>query len=147
MERRKFIKTGCQLCLLAMAGAALPSFPAFAGGKPKAYKTGVNDNNQAEIPVELFNETNLQIVRVKGEMYDIALHKNEEGIYTAFLMRCTHMDNQLYLTSDGFKCSMHGSEYDKKGMVTKGPSELPLVTYPTSTNDTYILINIPKSEE
>lgn len=147
MQRRKFIKTGCSLCLLTAAGLFVPTVTSMAMARVKPYKTKVNDKNQAEIPVSLFEETNLQIVRIKGTFYDIALHKNEEGSYTAFLMRCTHMDNQLQLTSQGFRCSQHGSEYDKNGQVTKGPSELPLQTYTTTVSNDLILINIPKNEE
>lgn len=148
MERRDFIKRGCQACLLIAVGTMLPSLPAMAAPKKKKpFKAVINDQHQAEVPLSLFEDGNLQIIRIKGTFYDVALHRSEENIYTAFLMKCTHMDNQLYLTSDGFRCSMHGSEYDKKGQVTKGPSEHPLITYPVSVNDTQVLINIPQNEE
>jgi Rieske Fe-S protein len=146
MERRKFLKTGCQFCLLTAAGLMLPASQVFAD-RIRPFKTRLNDSHQAEIPVELFAETNLQIVRVKGMYYDIALHKDDEGNYTAFVMRCTHMDNQLTLSPQGFRCSLHGSEYDKKGQVTKGPAENPLTIFPLELNETNILINIPNNEE
>lgn len=147
MERRKFIKTGCQACLLAAAGMLLPSLPAMAGGRPKPFKVALNDQHQAEVPLSLFEASNLQIIRVKDTFYDIALHRDEENNYTAFLMKCTHMDNQLQLTSGGFRCNMHGSEYDKKGQVKRGPSEVPMTIYPVTLNETSVLIIIPKNEE
>ncbi|RYE23460.1 MAG: Rieske (2Fe-2S) protein [Sphingobacteriales bacterium] len=147
MQRRSFIKTGCSLCLLTAAGMLLPTVSSMAMAKTKPFKATINDQHQAEVPVALFEETTLQIVRVKGTFYDIALHKEEDGSYKAFLMRCTHMDNQLQLTGDGFRCSLHGSEYDKTGAVTKGPAEMPMVTYATTVNNDLILINIPNNEE
>jgi Rieske Fe-S protein len=135
------------MCMLTAAGLLLPTVTSMAMGRAKAYKATLNDLHQAEVPVALFEEATMQIVRIKGSFYDVALHKNEDGTYTAFLLKCTHMDNQLQLSSDGFRCTQHGSEYDKTGNVTKGPAETPLITYNTTLNNDIILINIPNNEE
>jgi len=145
MERRQFIKASCGFCLMMAISSAIPSF-VLAADKRKPYKTELNDQNQAIIPLALFAEDNLQIVRIKGSFYDIALHKEEDGHFTAMLMKCTHMDNQLYLTGEGFRCSQHGSEFDKNGAVTKGPAEVSLTRYETSVKDDSIIINIPHEE-
>lgn len=147
MERRKFIKATCQVCLLAAAGSVLPSFISYAGHKSKVYKTELNENNQAIIPLALFEENKLQIVRVKKTFYDIAVHQQEDGSYMALLMKCSHMDNQLQATDEGFRCSLHGSEYDAAGVVTKGPAEVSLTKYETIINEGNLLITIPKTEE
>lgn len=147
MQRRTFLKASCSFCLLAATGSMLSALPALAGAKNKVFKTTLNDNNQAEIPLSLFEESTLQFVRIKGTYYDIALHKEEDGTYTALLMKCTHMDNQLTITGEGFRCSQHGSEFDKTGAVTKGPAEVPLTTYPTTVNETSVLITILSNEE
>ncbi len=147
LTRRKFIKAGCGICLAAMAGDLLSVMPAYAAAKAKVFKVALNDKNEAELPLSLFEETTLQFIRVKGSFYDIALHKEEDGTYTAMLMKCTHMDNQLVLTGEGFRCSLHGSEYDKKGTVTKGPAEAPLLIYPTALTETSVLITIPNNNE
>jgi len=147
MERRNFIKTGCRFCLLAAAGSVLPSFLTYANPKNKVYKTGLNENNELVIPLSLFETGNLQFVRVKKWYYDIAVHKEEDETYTAILMKCTHMDNQLNITGSGFRCSLHGSEFDKKGEILKGPAEIPLKTYTTITDNDNLLIKIDKNEE
>ena len=147
MQRRQFIKTGCSFCLLAAAGTMLPTLLSYPGSKNKVYKTTINENKQAEIPLSLFETGNLQFVRIKHWYYDIAVHKEEDGTYTAILMKCTHMDNQLSVNADGFECSLHGSHFDKKGAVTQGPAELPLTTYATTVQDQSIFISIPNSEE
>ncbi len=141
------MKTGCQLCLLTASGVMLPSLMSLAGDKNKVYKTTLNDKKQAELPLELFAETNLQIVRVKRSMYDIAVHKQEDGTYRAMEMKCTHMDNQLQLTGEGFRCSLHGSEFDTKGDVTKGPAETGLAVYETSMDEKTLFINNINIEE
>ncbi len=147
MERRQFLKTGCSFCLLAAAGTMLPTLLSYAGDKTKVYKTTINENKQAEIPLDLFESGNLQFIRIKHWYYDIAVHKEEDATYTAILMKCTHMDNQLNITGEGFQCSLHGSKFDKKGVVTQGPAESPLTTYATTVQDKTLLITIPHNEE
>lgn len=147
MERRHFIKATCGICLLAAAGAMLPSIAAYGKDRGKVYKTELNGNNEVIIPLELFNETTLQVVRVKKQYYDIAVHKKEDGTFDAILMKCTHMDNQLTITGEGFHCNLHGSEFDKQGAVVKGPAEQPLTMYTTTINEGNLIINIPKQEE
>ncbi|PZF70799.1 Rieske (2Fe-2S) protein [Taibaiella soli] len=142
MERREFVKASCKLCLLGAAGLMLPGMINTAkAGNDKYYKTKVNDQNQLEIPLSLFDETTLQIVRVKGWDYDLAVHKKEDGTFAAMLMKCTHMDNQLSITGSGFTCSMHGSQYDKDGKVVKGPAETPLLQYKAIINQNTIIIS------
>ncbi|MGC4056601.1 MAG: Rieske (2Fe-2S) protein [Chitinophagaceae bacterium] len=141
MERRAFIKASCSICLLGFAGLSLHSLPALAAGKNKVFKTTVNDKNELEIPAAIFAESTLQIIRVKGWEYDVALHRKEDGTYAAFLMKCTHMDNQVAVTGDGFVCNMHGSRYDKEGNVLNGPAELPLTQYKTRIEQDTIIIS------
>ncbi|XZF16566.1 ubiquinol-cytochrome c reductase iron-sulfur subunit [Chitinophagaceae bacterium MMS25-I14] len=141
MERRTFIKTSCRICLLGAAGLMMPGLVNLAAAKDKVYKTKVNDKNQLEIPVSLFADTNLQIIRVKGWDYDVALHKREDGTFAAILMKCTHMDNQITLTGEGFQCSMHGSRFDTEGKVLNGPAEVPLIQYKAILNQEIITIS------
>ena len=143
MDRRGFIKTGCKVCLLGAAGIMLPGLVNFASAKGKngVYKTKLTDKNQLEIPLSLFEETNLKIISVKGWDYDLALHKKEDGMFAAILMRCTHMENQLNITGEGFQCSLHGSLFDKDGNVLKGPAEQPLTQYKAEVAEQTIIIS------
>lgn len=144
MERRAFVKSGCKLCITGMVMMMLSPADVFAGKKNKLFKTQLNEQGQAEIPMALFEETNVQIVRVKELEYDIVLHKEQDENYTALLMKCTHFDNTLYITGEGMRCSLHGSEFDTQGNVLKGPAELPLLKYDTQKTATNILIQIVK---
>jgi Rieske Fe-S protein len=79
----------------------------------------------------LFAQTDLQIVRPHAFDYDIALQREKDGSYTAILLCCTHTDNQVSFTGNGFVCSLHGSRFDKEGNVLKGPAERSLKKYKT----------------
>lgn len=141
MERRKFLKSSCQLCLLGAAGYLLPTLTSCATSKTSVYKATITGNTIA-IPLSLFDTSNLQIVRPKGWMYDLAVHKKEDGSFDALLMKCTHMDNQLNVTGSGFSCSLHGSTFDKQGNVQKGPAEHPLQQYQTKIETNQIIITV-----
>ncbi len=144
MERRAFVRSGCKLCVTGMVMMILSPGELFAAKKNKPFKTQLNDHGQAEIPVSMFVETNLQIVRVKELEYDIVLHKEQDENYTALLMKCTHFDNALYLTGDGMRCSLHGSEFDTRGNILKGPAEIPLQQFETQRLENNIIIQIVK---
>jgi Rieske Fe-S protein len=113
---------------------------AAAKGKSKIYKAELTDNNEVIIPAALFAEETLQIVRVKGWDYDMAVQKKEDASYTVLLMRCTHMDNELKQSGEGFSCSLHGSSYDMDGKVTKGPAEKPMEQYHAILKEDNIII-------
>lgn len=141
MERRKFIKASCQLCLLGAAGYMLPMLSSCGTTKSTVYKADIQDK-KITVPLALFATCNLQMVRPKGWFYDIAVQKNEDDTYSALLMKCTHMDNQLVLAGNGFQCNLHGSHFDKTGKVQKGPAEMPLKHFTITKDQTNLTINI-----
>jgi len=142
MERRKFIKSGCSFCLLGAAGMLLPMLESCGTAqKTTVYKTQAN-GNRVEVPLSLFATSKLQLVRAKGQYYDIAVQQHEDKTYSALLLRCTHMDNQLNVSGNGYHCSLHGSEFDTNGNVKKGPAEQPLKKYPVTIENDKLVINI-----
>ncbi|HVW59544.1 MAG TPA: Rieske (2Fe-2S) protein [Puia sp.] len=141
MQRRDFIRSTCNMCMLLTAGAFLPTL---SGCGPAAYKvinTEIHDN-QVEIPLAGFAQSPLQLVRPKGWMYSIAVRKKEDNTYTALLLKCTHQDNQLTPAANGYSCSLHGSAFNTAGRVTKGPAERPLKEYPVTTDTTNLIIHL-----
>ena len=142
MERRKFLKSGCTFCLLGAAGMMLPMLESCGTAqKATVYKTEAK-GNKIEVPLSLFEKSKMQFVRAKGQSYDIAVQQHEDKTYSAILMRCTHMDNQLTASGSGYRCSLHGSEFDNEGNVKKGPAELPLKKYATNIENGNLIINI-----
>ncbi|MBI5150293.1 MAG: ubiquinol-cytochrome c reductase iron-sulfur subunit [Candidatus Omnitrophica bacterium] len=49
------------------------------------------------------------------------IFRDEEGLFALSLV-CTHLGCIVSKTSEGFSCPCHGSKYDKKGNVVKGPA-------------------------
>jgi len=124
------VGTGWVAGSLASCGAALP-----------VYKTSMADN-KVSVPVSLFAQSDFQIVQPKDFYYNIGLRKEANGTYTALLLRCTHADNQLVVTGNGYKCNLHGSAFDKEGLVTQGPAEQSLKKYQTEIISNQIIIHL-----
>jgi Rieske Fe-S protein len=140
MDRRKFVKQSCTLCVAVGAGMMVGSLESCGTALP-AYKTSVADN-KVSVPVAIFANNNFQIIQPKSLYYNIGLKKETDGTYTALLLRCTHADNQLIPAGNGFKCTLHGSSFDNEGRVTNGPAERPLKKYPTQIVSDQIIIHI-----
>ncbi len=141
MDRKEFLKRGCQTCFFGTAALLLPSLTGCGPAAFNIYKTMVT-NNAIELPLSLFEKNSLQIIRPQGWQYDIAVQKNPEGDYTAILMECTHMENQLTASQNGFSCSLHGSRFNAEGEVIKGPAEFPLKKYSTSIHHDTLILSI-----
>ncbi|HVT85002.1 MAG TPA: Rieske (2Fe-2S) protein [Chitinophagaceae bacterium] len=145
MERKEFIRASCNACLLLAAGYLLPTLAGCASGY-SVFKTSVV-NKQITVPLTMFDKSALQLVRPQGWLYDIAVEKRENGSFAALLLQCTHQENQLKIDGNGFHCSLHGSEFDKNGNVTKGPAERPLHQYKTFVDNDHLIIQILKSPQ
>ncbi len=140
MQRRKFLSSSCKICLLGAAGYSLLQFESCSPALP-VYKTAITSGD-LNVPLSLFDKNIVQIVRPAGWYYDVAVEKYTDGSYTALLLQCTHQDNQLNTISSGYRCSLHGSSFDKQGNVRKGPAELPLHRFETSVNNNFLNIHI-----
>jgi Rieske Fe-S protein len=125
MERKDFIKRGCQACILGTAAFLLPQMMGCSPATYAVFKTE-EVNKKLYIPLQLFEKSKLQLVRPKGWQYDIAVQKLEENKYSALLMQCTHAENQLTPSQNGYSCSLHGSRFNAEGKVIKGPAEVAL---------------------
>jgi len=127
--------------MLLTAGLILPMLP---GCGPAAYQvihTEIHDD-QIQVPLAGFAQSPLQLVRPNGWLYAIAVRKKEDNTYSALLLKCTHQDNQLTTTGNGFTCSLHGSAFNTEGAVTKGPAERALKPYLTTTDQTNLTIHL-----
>jgi cytochrome b6-f complex iron-sulfur subunit len=57
-------------------------------------------------------------------------------------MQCTHADNEVQASQNGFYCNSHGSKFDANGKVLKGPASLNLKQYQTSVSNNNLIITI-----
>jgi Rieske Fe-S protein len=140
MHRRNFISSSCKICLLGAAGYSMLQLESCSPAS-SIYKTTIT-NGDLNVPLNLFDKIPLQIVRPNGWYYDIAVQKNTDDSYSALLLQCTHQQNQLTPTGNGYHCSLHGSDFDKLGNVRKGPAEQPLHHFETSVNNNILNIHI-----
>lgn len=143
MQRRNFIKGACRICLLGAAGVAVAAdlascSPAVA---KNTFKPQVKDN-KVEVPLSLFDSQPFQVVSPARYEYEIAVEKKNDNSYKAILLKCTHYNNQLTTTGNGFTCSLHGSRFDKDGNVLKGPAEIPLQQLKTQIVNNNLLIQL-----
>lgn len=105
----------------------------------KGIKTDIVDN-KVQVALTGFDQNGFQVISPRKYSYDIAAIKNPDLTYTALLMRCTHADNQLTVTDNGFYCNLHGSTFDKEGNVKKGPAERKLKELKTEINQSNLII-------
>ena len=52
---------------------------------------------------------------------NVIVSRDEKGIFAISLV-CTHLGCIISKTGEGFSCPCHGSKYDEKGNVIKGPA-------------------------
>jgi Rieske Fe-S protein len=143
MERRKFIRSSCRFCALGAVGYFLPQLTACSPAYP-VFKTELVDK-KITMPLSMFNTAPVQFVRPKGWYFDVAVEKKQDNTFTALLLQCTHQENQLTPAGNsGYRCSLHGSQYDKEGNVRKGPAEKPLTHYNAFVENNNLIIEIPK---
>lgn len=140
MERRTFLKSGCNACLLVATGFLVPALSGCGPGAYQVFNTEVRDD-LVTVPADSFAKGPLVLVRPKGWYYSIALRKKEDNTYSALLLKCTHQDNQLTAASNGYSCSLHGSAFNTQGQVVKGPAEKALKTYPVTIETNSIIIH------
>ena len=105
------------------------------------YKT-VSENKKLRIPLEQFGENNFIIVQPSDLNYDIAVLKNSDTEFQSFVMVCTHADNPVRFNGQDFKCSLHGSIFNRNGAVSKGPAEKGLIALITSKENNSIIITL-----
>lgn len=137
MERREFIKTSCTFCLTIGSGLLMSSLASC--GSAAVYTSEIVEN-KVMVPMSLFTEQDVQIIRPRNLGYDIALRKQNDGSFSALLLRCTHAENQLSTTGTEYYCSLHGSRFNSQGVVTRGPAEFPLKQFSTRLSGNYIII-------
>lgn len=87
-----------------------------------------------------FGEKSVKIIRVKNQLYDLAMIKDPNGQVRVYQMRCTHAENEINFTGIGFTCNLHGSKFNLAGEPIKGPAEKMLTRFKTTIEDDFIII-------
>ncbi|HEX4850269.1 MAG TPA: Rieske 2Fe-2S domain-containing protein, partial [Puia sp.] len=99
-------------------------------------------DNSVQLPVSAFAQSNVQFIRPRGWSYDLVVQKKSNDQYECMLLQCTHQQNQIIPTGNGFVCNLHGSHFDKDGNVVKGPAEIALKKYKTEIEQDKLVIHL-----
>lgn len=126
MERRDFIKKGCQAGIAVIGICMLPM-----GCKTTSI---LETDGKITIPLSSFKNENLVAITTTNTHQRILIRKLDETNYTAMSLRCTHKGAELKLEKEHLVCPSHGSIFDLEGKVSNGPAKRPLPVYETKVN-------------
>jgi len=73
----------------------------------------------------------------------IYLYRDDTGAVSAVSTRCMHRGCQVEPAGGHLVCPCHGSEYDNRGGVLKGPTRHPLVRFQATVEGGEVVIHVP----
>jgi cytochrome b6-f complex iron-sulfur subunit len=143
MQRREFLKVGCGVCLLGVAGVTIPGLLNKAQASTRNYTGVITADQTILVPVDQLNGLDYLTVQVDAWNANVAVHQKSDGTYLSLLLLCTHLENQLNPGYDnGFECDLHGSRFDEDGNVVQGPAADPLTSFPTTLVNGQLVIDV-----
>lgn len=145
MERRNFIKR-CGLLGASCLGLSM----LVEGCSSTHYVQGIANNNWLQINKSDFillknDKTTFRkyvIAKLENSDYPIVVYRFSENEFSALLLRCTHLGNELNVNGDLLTCSAHGSEFSNKGGIIQGPAEQKLKSFPVTNDEKNIYIQL-----
>ena len=140
IKRRKFLISACKACLLADAGFLISDLTA-CSPSAKIIQLPITQDS-VRFPISAFTTESIQLIRPEGWYYDIAVRKTGKDQFDALLLECTHQQNQLIAISNGYKCNLHGSQFNLSGQVEKGPAEHALKRFSTSIDQGQLVVQL-----
>jgi Rieske Fe-S protein len=127
ISRRGFL--GVLFGLFSALGLSSARIGMAAGSGEKWVEVGKRDDFVAGTP-KLIKDKKLYVLR-------------DDSGFSALSAKCTHFGCVVDREADGtFLCPCHGSAYDAKGLVTKGPARKPLVWYQTKEEGDTVFVNL-----
>ena len=131
--RREFLKrTGIALTAVTLSGA-LAEFLASCSsstGPSVTHGTTTIDISKLVADGQFLIDTN-----VTPDGTPILVVRQSATTYSALSMLCTHAGCQMDAPKGGqIFCACHGSTFDMKGQVLRGPAQTPLTSYGVSLN-------------
>lgn len=141
MNRKDFIKGSCGVCIALGSGLVMSSILSSCKTPLGVIKTSSKDN-KITIALSEFEKGDFKLVRVSNYNYDLAIQKKPDGTYTVLVLECTHAGQPLTKTGNNYYCTLHGSQFDHEGHVTKGPAEHDLKKLNNITDKDYLTIHL-----
>lgn len=145
MDRKKFLKDSCTVCLSATGLAAVIS-----SCSATRYISGTLGEDGLTVDTNDFlirkrgksSYRSFIIIRNESLQYPICVYRFSENEYSALWMRCTHQGTELQASGDYLQCTAHGSEFDNKGTVKNGPADRNLRNFPVTVLKTQLFIDL-----
>jgi Rieske Fe-S protein len=145
VDRKTFIKTCGYSCL----GATSISILLQGCVSTKTINSPI-ENDNVIVPLSAFEKEkngekqilDYVIVQNRQLSFPIYVFRFSNTEYTALYLKCTHQGTELNAYGEKLVCSSHGSEFDNKGNVTKGPATMPLRSLSTKINAQNISISL-----
>lgn len=140
ITRRDFIKRSAVGVIVGGAAISGLNLNLFAG---QSAKKAVFKRSGDDIIVKIAD--NPALSTVGGSLTvadDIMLIRRDESTFIAVSTICRHKGCTVELEGDKFVCPCHGSEYNREGKVTQGPSKANLKTFETMFDSKSGLITI-----
>ena len=73
----------------------------------------------------------------------LILVRDDDGAFRALSSRCTHLGCQVRPSARSLRCPCHGSTFDLRGNVLRGPAQGALPTYPVELVGDTVEIILP----
>jgi Rieske Fe-S protein len=145
MNRKEFIKA-CGLTCLNIS-LLTPILTGCSGIKTVSLAI---KNDSLYVPLSEFEKTSgkqekfFKYVIVENETlsYPICVYRLGKDNYTALLMKCTHLGNELTAHGTRLYCSAHGSEFDAEGQAVNGPATQSLHKFPVTIENQQLKISL-----
>ena len=145
MDRKKFLKDSCTVCLSATGMAVVIS-----SCNSTRYTSGTLGKDGLTVDTNEFilkqgsknSYRSFIIVRNESLQYPICVYRFSENEYSALWMRCTHQGTELQASGDYLQCTAHGSEFDNKGTVKNGPADRNLRNFPVTVSKNQLFIDL-----
>jgi Rieske Fe-S protein len=148
MNRREFVKQGCILCV---GGVTLPGVLSscqtthYVNGTVESTGIAVLKSEFTYIQKEKTLSRQFIIIQNDKLEFPIYVYRFSENEYSAVWMKCSHQGAELQASGDHLQCPSHGSEFNNKGIVSNGPAERNLRSFPVSSVDDKIIIDMRQS--
>jgi len=145
MDRKEFLKV-CGGSCLGLVGISLLSQG--CAGTHYAQSTTNNDKililkNEFSVIKKNKSDYRRYVVVTNDKLaFPIIIYRQSENSYEAMLLKCTHEGIELNVNGDILTCSAHGSEFSNKGEVIQGPADQKLKSFPVTTDEKNIYIQL-----
>lgn len=145
MNRKDFLKTCGFACL---GGSAMATI--MQSCKVTKTITGNIENSDLMVAISDFESVSDNKITFKKYViinndvlkFPICVYRIEENKYNALWLECTHQGNEVQVFGDKLQCPAHGSEFSNSGLVTNGPADRNLRTFPVTIEGNYLKISL-----